>query len=120
MPHIGLSPANTDVEDPLQDPWQRENGTKNYDLANVRAAGRRLVLASISIPPPPPRSTISESFSFSLLRARTGPTISLPYAPGADKCLGWWKLTSEPMVGQIESAIIQKGSREQHLLTQLR
>ncbi len=38
----------------------------------------------------------------------------------ADKCLGWWKLTSESLVGQIESAIIQKGSREQHLLVHLR
>lgn len=38
----------------------------------------------------------------------------------SDKCLGWWKLSSEPLVGQIESAIIQKGSREQHLLTQIR
>jgi hypothetical protein len=42
------------------------------------------------------------------------------YSLHADKCLGWWKLTSESLVGQIESAIIQKGSREQHLLVHLR
>ena len=38
----------------------------------------------------------------------------------AEKCHGWWKVDDEPTVGLLETALLQKGTREQILLNNLR
>ena len=38
----------------------------------------------------------------------------------AEKCYGWWKLSEDEIVSQIESAALQKGTREQNLVTNIR
>eukprot|EP00092_Neocalanus_flemingeri_P068100 GFUD01083168.1.p1 GENE.GFUD01083168.1~~GFUD01083168.1.p1 ORF type:complete len:2042 (+),score=445.04 GFUD01083168.1:252-6377(+) len=37
-----------------------------------------------------------------------------------DKCHGWWKVTDEQMVSLVETSLLQKGTREQNLLTNIR
>jgi len=37
-----------------------------------------------------------------------------------DKCHGWWKITDDQMVSLIEASLLQKGTREQNLLNNIR
>ena len=37
-----------------------------------------------------------------------------------EKCHGWWKVPDEPMVGAIETSLLQKGTREQNLVINIR
>jgi len=37
-----------------------------------------------------------------------------------DKCHGWWKITDDQMVSLVEASLLQKGTREQNLLNNIR